>query len=225
MSAQKTNYYELLGLEPSVTQLEIKRAYRSLVKSAHPDVEFAKATAKKINALNERMRSLNEAYETLKDKSKRAQYDVLIGAVKPIRIVIDTLDSSDSDYAREQYLRQIFHPARAGIGKVLNRYKHELYELSQDLYNEEYLEKFEVYTNDVEAVLLKAATSLSSRHIPKSLKPGEVMMRYAIAQAADGLDELKRFCQNYDYDHLSMAGNLFREYNDLSRKALQLTKT
>jgi hypothetical protein len=50
------------------------------------------------------------------------------------------------------------------------------------------------------------------------------MMRYAIAQAADGLEEMKRFCQNYDYDHLSMAGNLFREYADLSKKALYLSR-
>lgn len=50
------------------------------------------------------------------------------------------------------------------------------------------------------------------------------MMRYSIAQAVDGLEEARRFCQNYDYNHLHMAGNLFKESNELSRKALQLTK-
>ena len=50
------------------------------------------------------------------------------------------------------------------------------------------------------------------------------MMRYCIAQAVDGLEELQHFCQNYDYSHLHMAQNLFKEATELSRKAMQLTK-
>ena len=46
----------------------------------------------------------------------------------------------------------------------------------------------------------------------------------AFAQAADGLEEMRRFCQNYDYDHLSMAGNLFRIAVDLSRQAQRLAR-
>jgi hypothetical protein len=50
------------------------------------------------------------------------------------------------------------------------------------------------------------------------------MMRYGIAQAADGLEEMRRFCQNYDYDHLTMAENLFRIALDLSRQAQRLAR-
>ena len=57
-----------------------------------------------------------------------------------------------------------------------------------------------------------------------TLAAAVTMMRYAIAQAVDGLDEMHRFCQNFDYDHLHMAGNLFREATELSRKGMQLSK-
>src|ERR1700679_3858946 len=36
------------------------------------------------------------------------------------------------------------------------------------------------------------------------------LVPHCISQAADGLDELRYFCQNYDYDHLAMADNLFK---------------
>jgi hypothetical protein len=49
-------------------------------------------------------------------------------------------------------------------------------------------------------------------------------MRHSIAQAADGLEELHTFCKNYDYDHLSMAGNLFKIALEHAARAQQLTK-
>jgi hypothetical protein len=50
-------------------------------------------------------------------------------------------------------------------------------------------------------------------------------MRHAIAQAADGLEELQYFCQNFDYDHLAMADNLFKIAREHSARALQVSKS
>lgn len=227
MLVGKKTYYDVLGVTPDVSQVEIKRAYRKLVKNHHPDVAYRELTARQRNLANEITRKLNEAYEILKDRKKRAHYDSLIEArtrnspsLGPVQII----DPADSDEAREYYLRQIFHPSRQGITKVLNKYKHELTLLSQDIYDDTLIAAFQKYTDDIEASLSKASKALSSKPTPRSLQPAELMMRYAIAQAADGLDELRSFCQNYDYDHLGMAGNLFKESNNLSRKALQLTR-
>lgn len=59
-------FYEVLGLDPSATSDDIKRAYRKLSFEKHPD--------KNPNALNE-YQSINEAYETLRDPEKRCLYD------------------------------------------------------------------------------------------------------------------------------------------------------
>jgi hypothetical protein len=224
---KKSTFYEILGLNPDVSSLEIKHAYRRLVKNVHPDTMFAMQDLAEKKTATERMAKLNEAYETLKDRFKRAHYDSVIGANGSRSVKLHTsavLDPNDTDHERERYLSQVFHPARQKISKLLNRYKRELGELSQDIYDDQLLGKFEVYVTDVEGALLGASQLLSSSQTPTSLRPAELMMRYAIAQAADGLEEMSRFCQSYDYDHLGMAGNLFREYAELARKALQLTK-
>lgn len=67
---QFKDYYETLGVEPSAGEAELKTAYRRLARKFHPDVSKEKGA-------EERFKSVNEAYEVLRDKDKRAQYDQL----------------------------------------------------------------------------------------------------------------------------------------------------
>ena len=61
------NPYEVLGLKPGATEEEIKAAYRELVKKYHPD----RYQDNPLNDLaEEKMREINEAYETLMAGSK-----------------------------------------------------------------------------------------------------------------------------------------------------------
>jgi curved DNA-binding protein len=64
------DYYKTLGVERGASEDEIKKAYRKLARKYHPDV------SKEANA-KERFQEVGEAYETLKDKEKRAAYDNL----------------------------------------------------------------------------------------------------------------------------------------------------
>ena len=80
MAKKATNFYAVLGVKPEVSASEIKRAYRKLAKTHHPDFGYSGQSAKERDRANEFMMKLNEAYETLADKRKRAEYDSMIGA-------------------------------------------------------------------------------------------------------------------------------------------------
>jgi tetratricopeptide (TPR) repeat protein len=55
--------YEILGLKPGASQMEVKQAYRQLVKAWHPDHFFIKHEKQEAE---ERIKKINEAYNQLK---------------------------------------------------------------------------------------------------------------------------------------------------------------
>ncbi|GAB2493178.1 DnaJ C-terminal domain-containing protein [Arenimonas alkanexedens] len=67
---QFKDYYDTLGVEATAGEAEIKTAYRRLARKFHPDVS-------KEAGAEDRFKGINEAYEVLRDKDKRAEYDQL----------------------------------------------------------------------------------------------------------------------------------------------------
>lgn len=65
---QSSDYYSALGVSRNASQDEIKKAFRTLARKFHPDVN-------KNSDATEKFKKINEAYSVLSDPEKRAKYD------------------------------------------------------------------------------------------------------------------------------------------------------
>ena len=64
----KRDYYDVLGVDKSASEAEIKSAFRKLAKKYHPDINKEADAADKF-------KEVQEAYDVLGDESKRKTYD------------------------------------------------------------------------------------------------------------------------------------------------------
>jgi DnaJ-class molecular chaperone len=71
-AAAPPNCYEILGVEKTASEEDIKKAYRELAKKYHPDVVQEEKEKK---ASEEKFKEINVAYEILSDPDKRKEYD------------------------------------------------------------------------------------------------------------------------------------------------------
>ena len=69
MADNKRDYYEVLGVQKNAGDDEIKKAYRSLAKKYHPDMNPGDKEAEM------KFKEVNEAYAVLSDADKRSKYD------------------------------------------------------------------------------------------------------------------------------------------------------
>lgn len=69
------DYYKILGVSKNATEEEVKKAYRRLAHQHHPD---------KPGGNEAKFKEINEAYQVLSDKAKRATYD-RFGTAEPFQ--------------------------------------------------------------------------------------------------------------------------------------------
>ncbi|MCB2156026.1 DnaJ domain-containing protein [bacterium] len=70
MAVKFQDYYETLGVGRDASAEDIRKAYRTLARKFHPDVN-------KDSGAEDKFKQINEAYEVLKDPEKRKRYDAL----------------------------------------------------------------------------------------------------------------------------------------------------
>jgi len=109
-----TSYYALLGLHPSASPLEIRRAYRELSKRYHPDTtDLPTVTA------TTKFQQLNEAYATLSNPERRVAYDQKIGysrlnVIQAPPGLNSPVNQSRPRYSSSAYLDPTDRPLSAG---------------------------------------------------------------------------------------------------------------
>ena len=69
MAENKRDFYEVLGVDKSASEDEIKKAYKKMARKYHPDLNPGDKEAE------EKFKEVNEAYEVLSDPDKTARYD------------------------------------------------------------------------------------------------------------------------------------------------------
>ncbi|MBE9040210.1 J domain-containing protein [Oscillatoriales cyanobacterium LEGE 11467] len=110
-------YYTVLGLHPSASAFEIRRAYRKLSKRYHPDT-----TELPLSVATPKFQQLNEAYATLGNRERRAVYDERIrhsqaGFPRPSEL--DRPEDSSSPIRDSAYLDPTERPLSSGEVFVL----------------------------------------------------------------------------------------------------------
>ncbi len=95
------NYYEILGVSPQASFLEIKNAYKKLAFRYHPDQNPNDTKAE------EMFKKINEAYQTLSDVQKRHFYDVKLGFAQEINYSYYYQDYQKKQQAQQQVRLEI----------------------------------------------------------------------------------------------------------------------
>jgi curved DNA-binding protein CbpA len=108
-----TSYYDFLGLHPSASAIEIRRAYWELSKRYHPDT-----TELPLSMATPKFQQLNEAYATLSNPARRSAYDDRLRAALWIAMQESTPSDrsprSPSSVRSSAYLDPIDRPLSAG---------------------------------------------------------------------------------------------------------------
>ena len=71
MAVKYKDYYDILGVTRTASEVEIKKAFRQLARKYHPDVNSGDKSSE------EKFKKVNEAYTVLSDPEKRRRYDQL----------------------------------------------------------------------------------------------------------------------------------------------------
>ena len=225
---RKLTHYQVLEVPFNASSAEIKRAYRQLVKQHHPDAQASPLDAV---AGAERIRRINAAYEVLKHRGSRQNYDAQLRERPDLTSRMQSAvemqhqpTASDEELARQAWLKQVYTPLNRQLGGILRSLKSQIVALSADPYDDELVENFANYVESCQSKFAKAEKLFRKRPNPSTLAGVASRLYYCMNQLGDALDELKYFPLNFDDRHLHTGQELFRIAQGLRQEAADTLK-
>lgn len=185
------NFYDLLGVTRTATEDEIRSAYRTKAKLAHPDREGGNVR---------QMARLNEAYETLGNADRRARYDATQRG--PQRLPTRPARPARGGVDAKLFYQKVFGPLDARIQLLMERLFDQLDDLSGDPYDERLSEAFEEVVSSARETLGELTRGLAAASAPDAWYGAIALYEQGLRQLDDALGEFESFSLNFLLDHL-----------------------
>lgn len=134
------NYYDILQINKNASPEIIEKAYKVLAKKYHPDLQQEENKKQ----AEEFLKEINEAYEVLSDREKKASYDASLLEIPPRGSYDDTLLKEQLQQER-QYQEQLQREQELAYQEQLQReqdlaYQEQLQQARAKAYHDAYIQ-------------------------------------------------------------------------------------
>ena len=206
--------YQILKVHPSAKLEEIKKAYRKLVKTHHPDKGGDAAV----------MLEINSAWEILKKKHK----DLNLNKVNNSKLY------NQNEYKREanshsktedlkKWFQNIYLPIDKLLGQIINPLGAKIRDLSADPYDEILMDSFCLYLEQSKNKITKIKKIYTSFACPSIIRDFSLDLYHCLSHVEDGINELERYTMGY-VDNYLHDGKAMIAFAKKKRKFLQSNK-
>lgn len=124
------NYYDILEINKNASSEIIEKAYKTLVKKYHPDLQENNLK----NNYEEKIKKINEAYEVLSNPEKKYNYDLSLNKIEISKEEYDNLYNENINLKNElNYLKNNYNQ----IQNNYNHFNNKQSEIDQNNINQE----------------------------------------------------------------------------------------
>ena len=141
------NYYEILEINKNASPEIIEKAYKTLVKKYHPDLQKENLKSK----YEEKIKNINEAYEVLSNVEKRKNYDLNL---KSNEISVEDYNNL---YNENIYLKKEINNLKNLNKNIINNENNNYYKNTQNNFkNNSNTNNENIYNNKINNAINKA---------------------------------------------------------------------
>ena len=227
--------YKILRVNANASFLEIRSAYRELVKKHHPDKGGDETIILSINA----------AWEILGDLENRQAYDLAMkvdGSLLSENCLKDPRNFEETNFRESrkrkvyeeenhlyQWLKNTYNPIDKLLGQIINSFQSKLNALSADPYDDLLMEAFCDYLEKSQSKIKKIHTIYQELSTPNAAKELSLNLYHCFSQVQDGLNEFELYTNGYVDNYLHDGKEMLREAKKqrmnfhLKRRSLPIT--